>query len=110
MPLNGQLHAILPLNPSAGPPLSVLKMVRVLSAIPTEVSASITRPTPSSSSETMAAKMLRCGSGARAVSESTRLCGASSGACTDCQAKYLLQPVHVISGNAKAQGHRGAAT
>lgn len=53
-PLRGQLLAAFKLNPPAGPPLSVVKIIIELSSIPLSLNAFVTLPTDSSKSVTMA--------------------------------------------------------
>ena len=51
--LRGQLHAWFMSNPLAGPPLSVLNIIIVLSSIPFSLNADVTFPTASSRADTI---------------------------------------------------------
>ena len=51
--LRGQLHAWFMSNPLAGPPLSVLNTIIVLSSIPFSLKADVTFPTASSRADTI---------------------------------------------------------
>lgn len=57
-PLRGQLDAAFPLKPAAGPPLSVVNTIMLLSSIPLLARAFTTCPTESSTLDIIAVKTL----------------------------------------------------